>query len=182
MPEDARLLVEAVYSREEEEKIPIALLNRDDEEAAKRSANRSLAHLNKLKLEEGYMATTNQWLEDTRTPTRLGELQTTLRLGRWDGAQLTPWFPEGDFPWEMSQVSVRATAIQGEDPPTDERLRNAMDQLRERLPDRGKWSVLVPLTENATGIWQGIARGPGGEAVTVQYDTTTGLQFSRQGG
>ena len=81
----------------------------------KRKAKKSLAHLNKLKFEEGYAATPNQWLDDTRTPTRLGELQTTIRLARWNGSELTPWYAAGDFPWEMSQVSVRATMVSAED-------------------------------------------------------------------
>jgi len=182
MPDDARLLVEAVYAQDEEDRIPLPLLARDDEEHAKRSAERSLADLNKLKLEDGYAATPNQWLDDTRTPTRLGELQTTVRLARWNGSELTPWFAEGDFPWEMSQVNVRATMVAVEDVPNHERLRQALLVLKDHLPDRGKWSVLVPLTEDETGAWKGTARGPKGEKVTVHYDEKTGLQLIREGG
>jgi len=82
----------------------------------------------------------------------------------------------------MSQVNVRATMVAVEDVPNHERLRQALLVLKDHLPDRGKWSVLVPLTEDETGAWKGTARGPKGEKVTVHYDEKTGLQLIREGG
>ncbi len=182
MPEDARLLVEAAYSPDEEERIPPQLLARDDEEDMKRKAERTLARINELKLEDGYAVTPNQWLDDTRTPTRLGELQTTIRLARWNGSKFTPWYAAGDFPWEMSQVNIRASMVSAEDVPYDEQLNLAMVILKEHLPDHGKWSILVPLVESEEGVWKGAACGPKGEKVTLRYDEKTGLRLSRQGG
>ena len=66
--------------------------------------------------------------------------------------------------------------------PSDERLKHAMVTLKERLPDHGKWSVLVPLAPSEEGVWEGAARGPKGEKVTLLYDEKTGLKLTRQGG
>ena len=181
MPEDARRLVEAVYSDEMEHMIPWPLLARDDQDAAKRSAERSLAHLNMLKLEEGYASTPNQWLDDTKTPTRLGELQTTLRLARWEAGELTPWHSNGDFPWDMSQVSVNAKLVHSEDWPKELELKAAIERVKSALADRGEWSVLVPLSRDENGRWRGTARGPKGELVVIKYETGTGLCVSRGG-
>ncbi len=181
MPEDARRLVEAVYSDGMEERIPLPLLARDDQESARRSAERSLAHLNMLKLEDGYAATPNQWVDDTQAPTRLGELQTTLRLARWSGGELAPWHSEGDFPWDMSQVSVSARLVHCEDVPKDHELRNAVERCKGAQPDHGKWSVLVPLSIGEDGRWRGMARGPKGEPVMITYDSKTGLNVFRAG-
>jgi len=179
MPDDARPLIEAAYSDETSDLVPAPLQQRDLIAEAQWQADRSLAHLNMLKLEEGYAATASQWLEDMRTPTRLGAIETTVRLARWDGKILSPWYAKGDFPWDMSQVNLRSAVANAEADHDDLALRSAIEQLKTRLPDGGKWSVLVPLSIAETGNWQGKALNKQGDLVILSYNPATGATFTK---
>ncbi len=174
IPDDSRELIEAVFSGDADSMIPKPLFQRDLEAYAKWQADRSLAHINMLKLEEGYSDTPNQWLPDMRTPTRLGAIDSTVRLARWDGKELVPWCDSSDFPWDMSQVSVRSSIVSAE-ADHEKVLADAVNELKERLPDRGKWSILVPIEKGDDGSWQGLANDRNGKLVTLVYDRTMGL-------
>ena len=175
MPEDARLLVEAAFSETADRQIPPPLRQRDLDADAKWQADKSLAHINMLKLEEGYAATTNQWLEDMRTPTRLGDMETTVRLARWDGANLIPLYQDGKFPWDMSQVNIRSARVFSEAEIHDPALKEALDKLKATLPDKGKWSLLIPMVHQGDGDWQGEATNKRGRPVIVSYNRTRGV-------
>ncbi|MBF0555450.1 MAG: CRISPR-associated helicase Cas3' [Nitrospirae bacterium] len=180
MPDDARELIEAAFSEEADDLIPEPLQARDLKAAAKWQADKSLAHINMLKLEQGYEATPNQWLEDMITPTRLGDKDTTVRLARWDGKKLTPWYVDGDFPWDMSQVSIHRTKVYREAEYSDPGLRAEIEQLKANLPDKGKWSVLVPLSSAADGIWRGEALNKNDGTVVLEYNPTIGVTFPKE--
>ncbi len=181
MPEDARELIEAAFS-EHADSIPEPLRQRDQKAEAQWQADRSLAHINMLKLEEGYTSTINQWREDMKTPTRLGGMDTTVRLARWDGKVLTSWYTEGDFTWDMSQVNLRSNLVDGEAEYADPALTAAVAQLKERLPDKGKWSVLVPLSQGKDGRWRGYALSKQKATMIVEYDRLAGVMVSKKGG
>jgi CRISPR-associated endonuclease/helicase Cas3 len=176
MPEDARELVEAAFSEKADELIPASLRKRDEIAEAKWQADKSLAHINMLKLDEGYSATPNQWLEDMRTPTRLGEMETTVRIARWDGANLTPLYEHSKFPWDMSQVSIRSVKVSSEAEIRDAALKEAVEKLKATLPDKGKWSLLIPVTDQGDGSWQGEAINKKGRLVTLIYSRTQGVK------
>lgn len=181
MPDDARELIEAAFS-EHADSIPEPLRQRDQKAEAQWQADKSLAHINMLKLEEGYTATINQWREDMKTPTRLGGMETTVRLARWDGKVLTSWYTEGDFPWDMSQVNLRSNMVDAEAEYNDPALIAAVAQLKERLPDKGKWSVLVPLSQGEDGRWRGYALNKQKAVMIVEYNRLTGVMVSKKGG
>lgn len=176
MPDDARKLIESVFGDQEQDQIPNSLLARDRDADGKARAAISLAHLNGLDLNAGYASTLNQWLEDTVTPTRLGDPTITVRLGRWDGAEITPWFAVAHHAWDLSQVSIRKTVISeaATHPPA---LKNAVDIATEAMPDEGKWSIFVPLSPVGDGTWIGRASNGRGEVV-VEYDARIGLQVA----
>ena len=180
IPDDARKLIEAAFSNEADSLIPVPLRERDMEAEAEWQADRSLAHINMLKLEEGYSATANQWREDMRTPTRLGEMETTVRLARWDGITLTPWCSHPDFPWDMSQVGLRSAVVHSEADHAGRALKLEIGDLKARLPDKGKWSVLVPLMLDAGGKWRGDALDKNGKPVRVSYDPVTGVTVTKK--
>lgn len=179
MPEDARELIEAAFT-EHAESIPEPLRQRDQNADAQHQADRSLAHINMLKLDEGYAATINQWREDMKTPTRLGGMETTVRLARWDGKALVPWYNHGDFPWDMSQVNLRGNLVHAEAEQDDKGLAAAIADLKERLPDKGKWSVLVPLLQGADGRWQGMALNKDNKTMIVEYDRLAGVVVNKK--
>lgn len=180
MPEDARELIEATFDEKSEKKIPAPLLKRDLEAEGKIMRDRSAAHINMLKLEEGYAATPNQWWEDMRTPTRLGESETTVRLAKWDGTNLTPWYTDTDFPWDMSQVNIRSTMLFSEAEHREPGLLKAIEMLKQSLPDKGKWSVLVPIALFDDGYWRGEALDKDGKPVEVTYSREQGVTVTRK--
>jgi CRISPR-associated endonuclease/helicase Cas3 len=179
MPDDARELIEAAFS-EHADIIPEPLRQRDEQAEAKWMADKSLAHINMLKLEEGYTATANQWREDMRTPTRLGGLVTTVRLARWDGKSLTPWYPDSDFPWDMSQVSIRSNMVYTEYDKHNASLAAEILRVKESFPDKGKWTILVPMGPQGKNRWQGKALNMRGETVIVEYSPLTGVTFGEK--
>ena len=182
MPDDARELIEAVFS-EDDASVPELLDRRDDQAREQWLSDKSLAHINMLKMEEGYAATINQWREDMHTPTRLGEKETTVRLARWDGTELVPWYDKGDFPWDMSRCSLQESLVNAEAGHDDDPcLANAVERLKEQLLDKGKWSVLVPLSKNKEGCWRGKALNKRQEIVIVKYDPLSGVEISKQEG
>ncbi|MBF0160449.1 MAG: CRISPR-associated helicase Cas3', partial [Magnetococcales bacterium] len=154
MPDDARSLIEGVYGPAAA--MPPGLeavsLRVDGEKKAKGSQ----AGFNTVKLDEGY-ATGFQWGSEQQTPTRLGEPQSTLRLLRWQDGQLRLWVDQGFHTWELSQVKVRQSFAYKEAPQqllaTD--LWQALEQLRQQWPDRGKWIIALPLQSEIDGWWWG---------------------------
>jgi CRISPR-associated endonuclease/helicase Cas3 len=176
MPDDARKLVESVFGDEEQDQIPKGLLARDRDADGKARAATSLAQLNALDLDAGYASTLNQWLEDTVTPTRLGDPTVTVRLGRWDGSDITPWFAAARHAWDLSQVSIRKALI-SETATNVPALENAVDIATKAMPDEGRWSVFVPLRPVGDGTWIGRASN-GRTEVVVAYDSRTGLQVA----
>lgn len=178
MPDDARELIEAAFS-ESADKIPEPLQQRDQQASSQWQADKSLAHINMLKLDEGYEPTINQWREDMRTPTRLGGMDTTVRLATWDGTTLLPWYPHEKFPWDMSQVGIRSSLVDAEVTYIGS-LGDEITRLKELLPDKGKWSVLVPLQKGEDGHWRGEALNKRKETMVVKYDIQTGVTVTRK--
>ncbi len=178
MPDDARELIEAVFS-ESADTIPDPLQQRDQKANSQWQADKSLAHINMLKLDEGYEPTINQWREDMKTPTRLGGMDTTVRLAKWDGTVLLPWYHHEKFSWDMSQVGIRSSLVDAEAAYTGS-LGDEINRLKELLPDKGKWSVLVPLQLGEEGHWQGEALNKRKETMTVNYDHQTGVTVTKK--
>jgi CRISPR-associated endonuclease/helicase Cas3 len=180
MPDDARELIEAAFSVKAD-RIPESLRQRDQQADSKWLADKSLAHINMLKLDEGYEATVTQWREDMKTPTRLGGMETTVRLARWDGTTITPWYSHERFSWDMSQVSIRS-GLADEEATHVGALGNAIARLKEQLPDKGKWTVLVPLQQGEDGCWRGEALNKRQEAMVLEYDRLTGVTVTKKEG
>jgi len=117
-----------------------------------------------------------------RTPTRLGDTESTVRLARWDGTTLTPWYVDGDFPWDMSQVSLRSAFVHAEAEHSDPALRAEIERLKPQLPDKGKWSILVPLSSAADGVWHGEAVDKNGRTVVLSYNPAIGVTITQEEG
>ena len=181
MPDDAREMIEAVFSGSTENGIPEPLRQRDAKADAKWQADKSLAHINMLKLDEGYEATITQWREDMKTPTRLGGMETTVRLARWDGKSLSPWYLHKRSPWDMSQVNVRSNLVDTEAVFHGE-LGVEVTRLKEQFSDKGKWTVLVPLEQAEDGHWRGEVVDKKQEIVVLNYDALTGLKITKKEG
>ncbi len=176
MPEDARTLIEGVYSDEAQENIPDELLDRAWDAEGTSKAEASIARLNALQLTTGYVSeAANLWWDEATTPTRLGDETITLYLAKWENGRLKPWRDEKQFAWSYSSVSVRtywvSKAIGTADISLDE-----IETYKQKLPAKGKWGVLVVLKESEPETWQGHALNEAEEKVTILYTNTSGLE------
>lgn len=174
MPEDARHLIETVYGEDALTEIPEALQASALAEEGGRMAQHSQAELNLLNIESGYQREeSNIWWDEAVTPTRLGEANTSVYLARYENDEIVPWVG-GRYAWTRSAVAIRKALVTGEgdyrDIPQD-----VLNAVRELLPGKGKWGVIVPLTLIEGGGWQGRVINASGESLTVCYDTVLGM-------
>jgi CRISPR-associated endonuclease/helicase Cas3 len=109
MPEDARRLTEGVYASTD---YPDALGAVSAEAEGKAKAGGSLGGLNTLNLEDGYSGEgENRWWDETKTPTRLAEVETTTVY-----LAIAPITPGPGAPY-----SCAATSPPGKRPPMKSR-------------------------------------------------------------
>ena len=174
MPDDARDFIEGVFGSDARNNVPEALIDRDDKAEGENMAAISMAKLNRLLPVKGYGATVSQWLDDTKTPTRMGDLTTNVRLARWDGEMIIPWEVDEKYAWEFSQVSISQRKIK--DMVTyDGALKAGLEKAMDSMPDKGKWAVIIPLSKADEGQWRGFAKNERGERIQVIYNSITGL-------
>ena len=174
MPDDARDFIEGVFGSDARNDVPEALRDRDDEAEGENKAAKSIAKLNTLLLDQGYGATVSQWLDDTKTPTRLGDLTTNVRLAKWDGEAIIPWFDNEKYAWDLSQVSISQRKIKDMVKYSGD-LRAELEKAMISMPDKGKWAVIIPLSRADGCQWHGCAKNERGERIRVIYDSITGL-------
>ena len=230
IPEDARTLLEAVYREDDLEHpatqdedaewgIPEGLLKTSNEAVNEQKKASAEANHNALHLDGGYgslKAGGRQWFSEKRTPTRLGDPTTTVRLACWDGDRLSPWTDDEDELdalyeelealreksetdgwseertkrarelrrdmadlWQQSELSVRESKIVEEESLSSYKVARtrAVGAAKEKMPDGGKWSVLVVLEENEDG-WSGHAN-KGHQKRALTYSDDAGLQFTK---
>lgn len=181
MPEDARVLIEGVYGEEAELIMPEALRELHFEVEGNLGAERSQARLNSIDLDSGYENDNTTWWDDAITPTRLGEASTTVRLVRWDGTTLRPWATGSRQVWQLSQVQVRQRMIASmPESFEDAALQAAVEKLLPELPDKGRWTVLLPLKDAGEGWWCGQAVDGKGDLIPIFYDGLQGLQLENE--
>lgn len=181
MPGEARELIEAVYGDEVE--FPAALQRRAMQADGVQMSEASLAKLNTLKIERGYERGTqggDLW-SDTTTPSRLGQQPREVMLARWDGKRLLSW---ADGVWAYSMVKVPAWQLERADAPSAAAAQLEYERVQQTLPGEGKYCVLLALTQQADGRWQGQAwtapddkRGVKAEQKTWLYDLQFGLRL-----
>jgi CRISPR-associated endonuclease/helicase Cas3 len=174
MPDDARDFIEGVFGNDARNYVPEALMERDDEAKGDDMAAISIAKLNSLRPIIGYGATVSQWLDDTKTPTRLGDLTTNVRLARWDGEVIIPWFDDEKYAWDLSQVSISQRKIK-DMVKYDGDLKAGLEKAMKSMQDKGKWAVIIPLSKADGDKWHGFAINERGENIRVIYDFITGL-------
>jgi CRISPR-associated endonuclease/helicase Cas3 len=180
MPEDARDLIEGVYGDGAEAAIPAALLARSYRVAGHNSAKQTVAAVNVIRLEDGYVDQGFDPWDDALTPTRLEDSPSvTVRLARWENGEARPWIDAGRYSWELSQLSVRVSLLSEEIPETDPALQKAVAQCKGAMPDHGNYSRLLVLRMDGE-IGCGRARNRKGETVELAYDQRQGLRRTGQ--
>jgi CRISPR-associated endonuclease/helicase Cas3 len=172
MPQDARDMIEFVYGEERQNDIPETLQRQEDNAHIKDKTKTSMAQWEGLNIESGYMPDSN-WTDDEKAPTRLGEVSTIVRLSLWRDGVLIPFFRDD---WKLSEVSIRGYWIAQE----AEDYRSEIEAVKARMPDKGKFCVVVVLVEK-DGLFYGKARNDKGKPVIVTYDKKRGLLIQEQG-
>ena len=176
VPEEARTLIERVYRLGAREEVPEVLREVAREAIEERRVAGSIAGGNVLQLEGGYGSDRDmgRWTGDEDAPTRLGPPTTTVRLGWVDGDRIRPWAEGGQGAWHRSELSVRASKIDGP-PQRPERRRQMVARAEEGMPDEGRWSTLLCL-EKEGDVWAARAQNNDGNPVEVTYSKTLGLK------
>ena len=144
VPDDLRFLIEGVFGKKAAENIPENLKSSDEESRGNSMASKSIDNLNSLNFEAGYQKSPTQWVDDVITPTRLGRETVTLRLAKWDGKFLTPFFEKGSFSWKLSQVRVSKNKIKKVEY-CNKIPEKETEKVIDSMSDNGKWSIFVPL-------------------------------------
>jgi CRISPR-associated endonuclease/helicase Cas3 len=188
MPEDARVLIEAVFGSDIE--LPDGLQAKSNEAEGRDWADVNIAFAARLKLETGYArGHSGAWLADDAAPamasedgwdlgaaTRLGEATVKVRVARWQDGDCVPW-REGEDGWELS--SVRVVARHMKEAVIEPDQADALEAARATLPDQGKWSILLPFVRGDDGVWRAQANDLRGRLRHWVYDTAAGLRELR---
>ncbi len=177
MPDDARLLIEGTFGESAQQEIPETLIYHEIKADGKNMADQATAQLNVLHLSNGYKDTPNQWQDDIRTPTRLGEARVTVLLLKWEHQILKFFSQEPNFSEELSQVNISETKISKEFSYTGD-LATEFEKFKMTLADKGRWRILVPL-ERKNDTWEGKALDKNGKVVSVLYDSKLGVMTTK---
>ena len=172
MPDDARALIETVFGDDAE--APAALDRSDINTDGERHAATAMAQFNALQLDAGYQRSGSQWADDSVTPTRLGDAETVLRLAVYVDGDWRPLHDEAQG-WERSQVRLRQRHARRRAPLSDPMLEAAAVSAESRLPDRGKWSVLLPLFPDGEACWRATVLDANDQPCTLRYGPRFGL-------
>jgi CRISPR-associated endonuclease/helicase Cas3 len=177
MPDDARMLIEQVYGEGTNSRKPKVLRDKDMEEWIIEREEKSFALFHALHIQEGYKRVgAFQWDDGATIPTRLGENSVTVRLGVIEGSEIKPLIHSDEHPWDLSQLSIRENLIASSDE-TDPAIKDAISVTKEHMPDKGKWSVLLPVQSNDKIHFSGSAKDKNGKQIFFSYDSKIGLRI-----
>jgi CRISPR-associated endonuclease/helicase Cas3 len=171
MPEDARELIETVYSDEDSD-IPDALKKASNDAEGEHWSKISMANMNALKLEQGYTLSDNAWDEDARIPTRLSEDSVTIYLAVWQEGKLSPLVNAKKYAWDLSSVNINAKRIKAL-PELATEVTQALNQLIEQEKIFNEYSYILPLNALSTTQWQAVDINS--KIVKVSYSIKQGL-------
>lgn len=137
MPEQARDLIEAVYSDEALLHIPENLINQENELFAAERAKAHKAKTNLLKWQDfGYCdQSANAWHEDTTDiSTRYSDIETVevLLLKQDEGGNLLPWIKDEKFAVQLSTVKLSKNKYADKLKAIPEQFQTALEQLQQQ--------------------------------------------------
>jgi len=147
MPDDARDLIEGVYSFDAEAEIPDVLLDGSMQATSKTMVQKSMADLNVLKLNKGYTRSSGDWDEETKIPTRLTEEETvSVALAIVENGQLKPYAKAEPYAWALSTVKLPEHQWKKAQQQIPENLRILIETLKTEQKAL-RWVEILPLEE-----------------------------------
>ena len=147
MPDDARRLIEGVYSEIAQADIPDALQRDSQKAEGKASSHVAFGKINGLRLERGYSidSALGEWSSDIEVSTRLSEESVTVALATVNAGGISP-YAAGMHAWSLSQLNVPLRQWQ--------KIRARFTAADEALIEQAKadnlalkWVEVLPLTE-----------------------------------
>ncbi len=144
MPEDARELIEYVYSGEE--LYPEALEDASWDAEGEQSSKKSLAAMNALKLDKGYTRASGDWDEETHISTRISEQETvSVALAIESSGLLAPYAGQGADGWALSTVKIPEREWQEAKKKNAEKWQVEIERLKTEYKAL-RWLEVLPLT------------------------------------
>ncbi|WP_026960485.1 CRISPR-associated helicase/endonuclease Cas3 [Aliagarivorans taiwanensis] len=151
MPQEARQLIEAVYSDEAREQIPVSLIKQEQELLGKERARENIAYSRKLNWPYGYSATSGCWEEDEQEiNTRLSEheeVQVVL-LKLTDKGGLSLWSDAPRFALQFSTLKLAKNKYADRLTTIPEQYQAQLEQLASRYPQLKYQQCWLPSLEN----------------------------------
>lgn len=149
MPEQARTLIEAVYSDEALSQIPECLINQENELFAAERAKAHKAKANLLQWQQfGYCdQSANAWHEDTTDiSTRYSDIETVevLLLKQDEKGNLVPWIKDDKFAVQLSTVKLSKNKYADKLRSIPEQLQTALEQLQQQYKYLQYMQVWLP--------------------------------------
>lgn len=185
VPGELRDWIEAVYDPDQaptdtdyQLEPPEALARWTDDAYADQLKQQDMAAANLIDFDRGY-SRDGQWWDEARTPTRLGEPTTTLRLARLENGLIRPWSDDPKHPWSLSEVRVMANRVSQAADYKAEGLHEAVEAVTGGWKAAAKFTVLVVMQLTDTDEWKGQACTASGNPVELLYSPVSGLRFSR---
>ncbi len=172
MPEEARLLIEAVYGNGEVADIPDIFVSSEDAAWADTMNQKSLADFNRLKFEQGYCRMSSEmgkWESDERVPTRLSDKTNRLYLCRWVDGGIIPLYDGNEFAWDLSSLTLRKNSLATIQ--YDDTIQKVIDVLQEQKRFKYDTLFLVFLGEDMKLK----GKNSNGREVVVRYNENSGL-------
>lgn len=152
MPEDARLLIEAVYAEQAQDDIPVELQQASNDALAKQHAMRGMGTFNCLKLEKGYTRNSaghnGGWDEEVRIPTRLSNDTVTVALAVHGENGLVPYAQHKDrkTAWSLSQINLPVNEWDKASQLIPDEMNLAVATLKEKIYEI-QWVEVYPLAK-----------------------------------
>ncbi|WP_369600852.1 CRISPR-associated helicase Cas3' [Hahella sp. SMD15-11] len=163
MPDDARKLIEGVYSDSAQTLIPEDLLELVWRAEGTDRSRQSMAEFNCLRLDMGYTRKAGCWDDEIRIPTRLEESPSvTVALARYENDELVPYANVKRHAWSLSQLSLperQWKQVAGSIPDT---LNHKIEKLKAEQPAL-RWCEIMPLTTELKSLYSNAGGwNPGG--------------------
>jgi len=174
LPENIRDLIENVYGQDS--KIPKGLEKSDINAYGNQSSQRTIGEFNTIDYEIGYTMDGQNWEEDLKMPTRLGEETLILTLAKWENGELVPFTPGKKQRWQKNEIRVLKKNI-AEIPLFNEQ-QAAVDKIKQHMPSKGKWINLLPMVWDAEkAFWAAEVIDAKGHAGRIYYSSEQGLIY-----
>jgi len=147
MPDNARELIESVYSPATTLSTPESIEEASYSADGDRRAAASMAGFNMLDMAKGYTRSSNDagWGEEVNVPTRLSDASVSVVLVKPDGEGGWRAYAEHPYyPWDLSTVTMRENLWQKAERALSPELVRQMADLQEQHKPL-KWKKLFPL-------------------------------------